>query len=148
MPERCWCGRIWWDTHEHFGVAPVQFSKPVQPKPTGDRILLLLGLTFAAICLFFATSCSTVTGCTEPLTAQAISDGASVLVCANNGKTLAQCEQNQLQVEQGQLTQDVLICGELAISNAFKQAHMSNPADYPPLTDDRTVFAPKPDKSK
>jgi hypothetical protein len=70
----------------------------------------------------FACGCATVKPCLQPITAQAINDGAAVLVCANNGKTLAACEQAQLAVETGQVLDD-LMCGEAAVVNASKGAH-------------------------
>ena len=61
--------------------------------------------------------------CTQPVTGQAIQDGAAVLACAANGKTLAACEDAQLAVEAGQLTADLLMCGETAVAKAASGAH-------------------------
>lgn len=69
------------------------------------------------------SSCATAGTCTQPLTGQAIQDGAGVLTCAASGKTLAACEDAQLAVEAGQLTQDLLVCGEVAVAAAASGAH-------------------------
>ena len=67
--------------------------------------------------------CATLKTCAKPVEAQAIQDAAGVLVCANTGKTLADCESAQLAVEAGQLTSDALVCAELAVANAANGTH-------------------------
>jgi hypothetical protein len=75
------------------------------------------------ILLGLFAGCATLTTCAQPVEAQALQDAAGVLVCANTGKTLAQCEDAQLAVEAGQLTQDALMCGEQAIAAASSGTH-------------------------
>ena len=67
--------------------------------------------------------CATAKTCAQPLTGQAIQDGAAVLSCAATGKTLAACEDAQLAVEAGQITADLLVCGEIAVAAAANGTH-------------------------
>lgn len=122
IETHCWCGAIWWQDHRHFSVAPVAFGRSPTPSPL-ERLGWILFLVCAASCIFFATGCATVKTCAQPLTSQATQDGAAVLVCAAGGTSLATCEENQLSVEAGQLTQDVLICAESAIAVAANGTH-------------------------
>lgn len=120
---RCWCGAIWWRDHRHFAVTPVEFGRRPRPVLTWtEKTLLVLAAVSLGVSIFFGCGCSTVKTCVEPLTAQAISDGAAVLVCAQT-KPLATCEEAQLAVEEQQLSADTLVCAETAVAAAVNQAH-------------------------
>ena len=68
--------------------------------------------------------CATLKTCAKPVEAQAAQDAAGVLTCTvTTGRALAQCEDAQLAVEAGQLTQDALVCAELAVANAASGTH-------------------------
>ena len=85
----------------------------------------LLALAFGSLVFSCASlaGCATVKACAQPLSAQAIDDGAAVLACTAKGQALAACEDAQLSVEAGQLTSDLLLCGETAVVNASKAEH-------------------------
>lgn len=86
------------------------------------RLGLAAAIGFGLLACSLA-GCATARTCTQPLTGQAIQDGAGVLTCAASGKTLAACEESQLAVEAGQLTADLLVCGEVAVAAAASGAH-------------------------
>lgn len=96
--------------------------------PLPWRKLAIIGAALAGCLLLSLSGCATAKTCSLPVTAQVISDGAAVLVCANTGKTLAACEDAQLAIEAGQLTADLLACGEQAVAAAATQPH-TNAAD-------------------
>ena len=86
-------------------------------------VTLALYAGLGLVLMGLVAGCATLRTCAKPVEAQALQDAAGVLLCANTGKTLAQCEENQLAVEGGQLSQDLLMCGEAAIVNAANGAH-------------------------
>lgn len=87
-----------------------------------ERFMLAAAIGFGLLACSLG-GCATVGSCIQPVTAQAAQDAAGVLTCSLTGKTLAQCEEAQLAVEAGQLSLDLLMCGEVAIAAAAKGDH-------------------------
>lgn len=122
--SNCWCGRVSYDGHLHFGLTPVEFGRRPRRRFSANLVLLVLAIISATICGVLLTSCATLKACDAPLSGQALSDGAAVLLCvATQGKTLAACEEAQIAVEAGQVTSDVLVCAESAVASAAKGSH-------------------------
>lgn len=118
--------------------------------------IVAIGFLLALGCFICSLSgCATAKTCVQPLTAQTAADVASVAACTTTGESLAQCEDAQIAMETGQLTQDVLMCAETAVAAAVNGKHMAsnssyatknvessgNPADLPPVNDNVSPFA-------
>ena len=87
-------------------------------------VSLAAWLALGALLGLMAAGCATLKTCAKPVEAQAAQDAAGVLTCTvTTGRALAQCEDAQLAVEAGQLTQDALVCAELAVANAASGTH-------------------------
>ena len=55
--SNCWCGRTPWDSHRHFGIAPVEFGRsPIPTLSLGEKALMLMGLISGVVCLFLLAS--------------------------------------------------------------------------------------------
>jgi hypothetical protein len=95
-----------------------------EPRILTPRKCLIIAAAIVGCLALSLSGCATVKTCDKPLSGQALSDGAAVLLCtATQGKTLAQCEEAQLAIEAGQLGQDILVCAELAVASTASQPH-------------------------
>lgn len=55
--EKCWCGRPWWSTHRHFGIAPVEFGKRANPSLSfGEWTMVVGALVWLGTAIFLAAT--------------------------------------------------------------------------------------------